>query len=58
MDFTQRQAILRTIQHRENRLLSLKQIIGVRPWHHKVRAPEAHGHAVSALLDLGARQPG
>ena len=48
---------VRAIQKRQNRLLAFNQIVTVWPGWHVVGAPEAHRHAVAALLDLGAGQP-
>ncbi len=54
----QRQAIVRTIEQRQNRFLPLDRIIPTDSGRQVVGAPETHRHAVAAFLNFGARQPG
>ena len=57
-NLAQRQAILRVIQKRQNRLLPPDQIVPASSERHVAGTPEAHCHAVAMFLDLGSGQTG
>ena len=58
MYLTQRQAVVRSIQQGQNRLLPLKQSVSAAERWHILSLPEAHGHAIAAFLDLRSWQSG